>query len=190
MGKYTIIAEVSTRIADILVENLVPTLISDKNMIGFCAPEERGDYAVGIHLYNIERDNEMARAGMIPHGLTEQKFPPAVLSLQYMITAYSKSDLKFRFLEEQKILGGIIQALDGQSLISMEDIGNDAYGANARIEMLTLEMDERVRIWGDQSKAYKPSIFIKVAPVELESQQVRRISRVREFGVELLDAQA
>lgn len=189
MGKYTVIADVSTKIADVLSEKLVPNLISDKNMIGFCSPEEKGDYVVGIHLFDVSRDNEMALAGMINYGMKEQKYPPSVLSLSYMITAYSKSDLKFRFIEEQKILGAIVQILDTEMIISAEELGNEAYGANGRIEILNLEMEEKLRIWGDPSKAYKPSIFIKIAPVELESKIVREISRVREFSIEFVDNQ-
>ncbi|MFI3227514.1 MAG: DUF4255 domain-containing protein [Clostridia bacterium] len=189
MGKYTIIADVSEKISEILAKNLVPNLVTDKNMIGFCSPEEKGDYVVGIHLYDISRDNEMAQAGMINYGLKEQKYPPTVLSLSYMLTVYSKSDLKFRFIEEQKILGAIIQSLDNEMLIPAEELGNVAYEANGRIEILNLEMEEKLRIWGDPSKAYKPSIFIKIAPVELESQQTRQISRVREFSIELVDSQ-
>lgn len=189
MGKYTIIADISNKLLDILSENIVPDLVSDRNMLGFCSPEEKGDYIVGIYLYDISRDNEMAKAGMINFGMHEQKYPPSVISLQYMITAYSKSDLKFKFIDEQKILGKIIQSLDNENLLSGEEFGNNSYNANIRIEMLHLSIDEKIRIWGDTTKAYKPSIFIRVAPIEIESKKVQTITRVKEFGIDFVETE-
>lgn len=184
MGKYSVIADVSNKLANILTDKLVPELISDKNGIGFCSPQEKGDYVLGIHLYDVARDGELAFSGMLNQGLREQKFPPTVLALFYMITAYSKSDLKFRAIEEQKILGGVIQALADENIISGETLGNDAYRSDVRIEFLNLDLEEKQRIWNGGTNIYQASLFYKITPVELESTKSRTVARVKEFSIQ------
>ncbi len=187
MGKYTVIADVSQKIADLLSEGMVPDLIADKNGIGLCGPDEKGDFSVGIYLYNIEENNDFKRSGMVNISYGEQKFPPVILSLYYMITAYSVSDIKFRAIQEQRILGRVMQILSDNSIISGEDFGNEVMGADIRIELLDLSTEEKMKLWNDTTKPYKTSLCYRVTPVELESTKGRRISRVTEFTVELKD---
>ena len=100
MGRYTVISEVSQKIVDLLFDGMVPDLIADKNSIGLCGPDEKGDFSVGIYLYDIEENHDLRRSGMVNYSYTGQKFPPLILSLYYMITAYSSSDIKFRAVQE------------------------------------------------------------------------------------------
>lgn len=185
MGNYAIISQVSEKLVARLEEALVPSLIGDSNAIGLCSPEEKGDYQLGIHLYDIKRDGELAFSGMVNKGLRQQKYPPTVLTLYYMISAYSKSDLKFKFLEEQKILGAVMQSLSDNSILNAQELGSDAYGVDARIELLDLELEDKLKLWNDSDKGYKPSLFYKITPVELESTKTKSITRVKEFVLNL-----
>lgn len=185
MGKYSVIAEVSQKLADILTDQLVSDILPDSNSIGFCTPQEQGDYTLGIHLYNIERNADLAYSGMVNRGLRQQRFPAQVLSLYYMITPYSKSDLRFRQIEEQKVLGGVLQALADHNIIAGSAFGNDTLGQDARIELLEMDMEEKIKIWGDTTKLYKPSVFCKITPVELDSLKTKTVARVREFAISL-----
>lgn len=187
MGRYTIISEISQKIVDLLCEGMVPDIITDKNGIGLCGPDEKGDFSVGVYLYNIEENYDFKQSGMINVNYKEQKFPPLVLSLYYMITAYSSSDIKFRAIQEQRILGRVMQILADNSIINGSDFGNDVMGADIRIELLNLSIDEKIKLWNDNTKPYKTSICYKITPVELESIKGRRISRVTEFTVKLQD---
>lgn len=185
MGKYTVIAEVSQKLVDLLADGMVPDLITDKNAIGLCGPDEKGDFSVGIYLYDVEESDEMRRSGMVNFSETGQKFPPLVLSLSYMITAYSTSDIKFRAIQEQRILGRVMQILSDNALIGGDQFGNDTTKADLRIELQPLTTEEKMKLWNDTTKPYKTSLCYKVTPVELESTKERRISRVKEFTVEL-----
>lgn len=187
MGRYTIISEISQKIVDLLCEGMVPDIITDKNGIGLCGPDEKGDFSVGVYLYNIEENYDFKQSGMINVNYKEQKFPPLILSLYYMITAYSSSDIKFRAIQEQRILGRVMQILADNSIINGSDFGNDVMGADIRIELLNLSIDEKIKLWNDNTKPYKTSICYKITPVELESTKGRRISRVTEFTVKLQD---
>ncbi len=187
MGRYTIISEISQKIVDLLCEGMVPDIITDKNGIGLCGPDEKGDFSVGVYLYNIEENYDFKQSGMININYKEQKFPPLILSLYYMITAYSSSDIKFRAIQEQRILGRVMQILADNSIINGSDFGNDVMGADIRIELLNLSIDEKIKLWNDNTKPYKTSVCYKITPVELESTKGRRISRVTEFTVKLQD---
>lgn len=181
------IAEISEKIAEILSANLVPEILPDRNSIGFCSPEEKGDYSLGIHLYNFEKSNDMSYSGMVSKGMREQQYPPQVLSLYYMITAYSKSDLRFRAIEEQKILGIAMQTLSDNYNIEGSVFGNEALGSDVHIEILDIPYDDKVKIWSDNSRNYKPSIFCKISPIELESMKKKSITRVRDFSITIDD---
>lgn len=187
MGRYTVIADISQKLSDLLSNEMVPDIIADKNSIGLCSPDEKGDFSVGIYLYDIEENTDFKRSGMVNISYSEQKFPPMVLSLYYMITAYSTSDLKFRAVQEQRILGKVMQVLSDNAVISGEEFGNDVMGADIRIELLDLSTEEKMKLWNDTTKPYKTSLCYRVTPVELESTKARRISRVTEFTVEMED---
>ena len=169
MGRYTVISEVSQKIVDLLSDGMVPDLIADKNSIGLCGPDEKGDFSVGIYLYDIEENHDLRRSGMVNYSYTGQKFPPLILSLYYMITAYSSSDIKFRAVQEQRILGRVMQILADHSMISGESFGNDTTEADIRIELLDLTTEEKMKLWNDTTKPYKTSLCYRVTPVELES---------------------
>ena len=111
MAKFTGIAEVSRKIVELLQQQLVPELIPDGNKICLCSPDERKDTVLGIFLYDVRECEEIRRSGMINIGADRQAYPPIYISLYYMITAYVSSDLKFRMLQEQQILGKVVQCL-------------------------------------------------------------------------------
>lgn len=183
MGKFSIIADISNKVVDMLVEELVPELVSDRNGIALCSPEDRGDISLGIYLYDIRESAEIKYSGMINSGVTKQKYPPKILSLYYMITAYSTSDLKFRNIQEQKILGRTMQILADKNVIDSKECGNDILNMNMRLEFLDLETEEKMKLWTNHSIPYKTSAFYRITPIELESLKMREITRVTEFSV-------
>ncbi len=182
MGKYTVIADVGQELVNCLVRELVPELIPDANGIGLRSPAEKGDVSLGIHLYDIRESAEIRESGMVSASLETQNFPPAYLSLYYMITAYSGSDVKFRSLQEQRILGKAMQVLHDNPLIPAHEIGQNLAGLDLRIQFLDLSMEEKLQIWGSGS-SYQTSLFYRISPVELESSKTRRVSRVKEIKI-------
>ena len=94
MGKYTVIAEVGEKVRQILSDGLVPELIQDTNSVGLCSPADKGDFILGIYLYDIRENGDVRMQGMVSTSASEQKFPSVFLSLYYMITPYSASDVK------------------------------------------------------------------------------------------------
>lgn len=181
MVKHTVIADVGTALVELLKEKLVPDTIISSGGIGLCSPAEKGDFSLGIFLYNIKECEEYRTSGMQMVSVNQQQFPSAYLTLSYMITAYSSSDLKFRATEEQRILGRTMQVLADINSLSRASIGQDTGGGNMKIELQNLELEDQFKIWSAVSTPYKTSVFYRISPVELESEKTKTIQRVTEM---------
>lgn len=177
MGRYSIIAEIDEYLVKLLADGLVPELLPDKNAVGLCNPEERGDLNVGIYLYDIQEDENFRVSGMVNHSMKEQAFPPTYLSLYYMITVWAASDIRFRAVQEHRLLGRILQILKDHNLWEATAFGSETT-PNIRVEYLDMTMEEKGKIWNHPSAPYRTSLFFRVAPVSLDSARVREIHRV------------
>ena len=158
MSDHNIIADVGDALIKLLREGLVPDIIQNSEGIGACSPADRGDISLGIYLYDIRRNPAITDTGRVPVGVNQFRAPSVFLDLYYMITAYSSSDIKFRSLEEAKMLGRTMQVLE-------------------------LETEEKNRIWNIPNQPYRLSLFYKVYPVELVSEKITSITRVVETDI-------
>lgn len=185
MANYTAILEVGNVLIERLKEGLVPDIIPEGHGIGLCSPAEKGEYSLGLHLYDIRECEDVRLNEMVNIHTSSQQFPPMLLSLYYMITAYSDSDLKFRASQEQRILGRVLQLFYDNPLIAADQIGSSALGMDMRIELLNPELEEKLHLWNMPDIPYKASLFYRITPVELESVRTQRITRVTELSFHL-----
>ena len=89
MQGYQAIARVSERLIAMLQEELVPDFIPQKDKIGLCNPADRGDTAVGIYLYDIMENEDIARGRQMYNSNDRRMiYPPIYLNLYYMISPY------------------------------------------------------------------------------------------------------
>ncbi len=172
MGQYTVIANVSEELVRVLQKELVPELISDESTIGLCSPEEPEDTELGIFLYDIQESDEVRQLRMIDNGPAKQQYPPAFLSLYYMLTAYSQSDRKFRMAQEQRILGRIARKFHDYPYLEVE-------GEQFPLQMMKISTEDKLKLWNFNGKPYKPSLFYRAAPIILDSARFREVSRVK-----------
>ena len=178
MAGYTAIVDVGNMLVQLLKDEMVPDVISGSHGIGLCSPNDKGDFALGIHLYDIRECEEVRTSGMLNTGWDRQQFPPMFVSLYYMITAYSDSDLKFRAAEEQRILGRAMQILYDHAVVPSGLLSNRLSGLECRIELMNPELDEKLKLWNTPDTPYKASLFYRVTPVEVESARTRSVTRV------------
>lgn len=180
MSGYGIVSDISEAIIRILKDGMVPDIIPNSEGIGMCHPSDKGDISLGIYLYDIKRNTDIVPTNKIPVGNSKLRNPPFYVDLYYMITAYSMSDIKFRSLEEAKILGRTMQLLQSRSVLKSDVMGKAGAEMTMapRIEFLDLETEEKNRIWSIPDVPYKLSLFYKVYPVEIESVTVTEITRV------------
>lgn len=183
MSDYTKIADTGNGIVTLLKDALVPELLNSPDQVGLCSPEDHGDFAVGVWLYDVREDTSIQAHEMTNIGRNTQRYPSTYLTLHYMITLYLQSDLKYRAPQEHQIFGRIIQALrdnaamDPDSFTPVEGIE----GATIRIQLQNLEMEEKLRLWTVPNSAYRTSLFYTAGPVEIQSTRKRTVKRVREI---------
>ncbi len=185
MGKYTAIADVGNALVRLLQENLCPEVIFSADNIGLCSPADKGDMILGLHLYDVRESQELRASNMVDMGPGKQRFPGTYLTLSYMITAYSKADVKHRSSEDHRILGKVVQTLADNSVLGAETLTPvaRASGLDLRIQMLALETEAQQRIWNVPNQAYRTSLFYRVGPVALESARTRQVQRVVELDL-------
>ena len=185
MSNYNIVTETGEALVKLLREGMVPDIIPNSEGIGVCHPADRGDISLGICLYDIRRNSDIIQTDRIAVGTDKLKSPSSYVDLYFMITAYSSSDIKFRMLEESKIIGRAIQLLEGTPVLKGEVFGKpfSEMALAPKIEMLDLETEEKHRIWNSNEHPYKLSVFYKVYPIEIESEKITSITRVVETEI-------
>lgn len=178
MPGYTVIADVGNELVNILREYMVPEVISHEESIGLCSPEDKGNFNLGIYLYDIRESDEVFENGMREGGRHWQKYPSTYLSLYYMITAYSQSNVKFRSMQEHRIIGKAIQVLKDYGYL-LSDTFKDSKGpGSCTLKMERMDNDEKMKLWSMSNIPYRLSVFYKVFPIEIESTRTKNISRV------------
>lgn len=180
MANFSIVADVGDGLVKLLRSQMVPDLISNSEGIGLCSPADRGDMSLGLYLYDIRESEEVVGEGMRLAGEAAQRFPSKFLSLYYMVTAYSASDIKFRAAQEQRILGKVFQVFMDHPVLDEEYLGDGGkrMAYPVRLELLKLENEEKARLWVFPDVAYKLSLFYRVSPVEMESTRMKKAARV------------
>lgn len=183
MGKYTSISEVSNAIVQILRTELVPDTIQNPEAIGLCSPDDRGDFLVGIHLYDIRQSDELRGNAMVPQDIQSLRYPSCYVNLYYMITVHSIGELKFRAEQEQRVMGRIVQVLHDNACLDGESFRPVSVRKpmDLVIQMQNIELEEKARIYNIPNGGYKLSLFYKAAPVEIESAKTKGVTRVMDL---------
>ena len=186
---YTSIAEVGELIVSVLREALVPDLVMNENLIALASPDQRDELAVTVYLYDINECREVGNGGMRSIGDGKLAYPKSYLTLHYMITAYSDSDIKFKAVQEQKILGKIYQVLRDLPTIPISRIKNtiDTVDYGIKVFCEDIPMEQKMRLWPANNKAYKTSLFFCANPVGVDTTKTRDIKRVLEVDYSMID---
>lgn len=189
MGNYTIIALTGKAIIDLLCRELVPEPVKRAENIGLCNPDEKGNYILGLYLYDIEENAEVRNQEKIMLDREHFKNPPTSLNLYYMLFASSESEIASRAGDEQKILGKAIQVLNDYSRIGINQEntlvteGFDETMEIFDIQGLVLPFEEKQKIYSLFEKKALTAYFYKVGPVFIESEKIKRIRRVMQSEI-------
>lgn len=183
---HTRIAEAGNALVELLRLHMVPDVVKHPEKIGLIHPSDKGDYSVGVWLYDIFECGELQSHSMISIDSRRQKYPSCYVSLFYMITAYSGSDVRYRAAEEQEILGKIVQILKGHAVLKgfCEINGEEIL---CSFKMQNLSMEEKQHIFSVPNLGYRTSLFYELGPVEIESERTREVTRVVDTQFEIKD---
>lgn len=187
MGKYTIFSDVGKTIVDMLKDQIVPEPLDKAENIGVCAPNDRGNFVVGIHPYDLKENKEMGMVSptVLPNGYI--KDAPKSYQLSLFISVASKAEAMVKSLEESRILGRILQVINDNTTLPpkyMPDSLRDS-GESISINMVPLDVEEKIKIWSLFNEPYKQSAFFEVGPILLESAKIKVPStRVKSISLE------
>lgn len=175
MGKYTVFADVGKAIVDMLRDQMAPEPISKSEYIGLCDPKERGSFVLGIHPYNIKEITEirMDNPIVLPDGNLVD--PPTNYELYYMISIVSKSEVAAKSLDEHRILGRLLQIMSDNKVVPKKYLSDSmkTQDEDIRIQMIPMDLEEKVKIWTMFNEPYKLSTFYMISPVVVDSNVVR-----------------
>lgn len=192
MSDYTVISSVSRSILNLLERRMVPQILRNKESIALISPEEKGNMQLYVYLYNIAECREIAqdyqRYGL---GTDLRMQDSRFLYLYYLFTASSSGEIRFRALEEQNILGKVIQIFNEHHSLDIPDYSglNRIPESGIPISMINLTQEEISKIWSGLQLKHHLALFYRVGPVELESEALTKIDRVTnaEFNIEERD---
>lgn len=191
MADYTIIADVSAYIVKTLREKMCPEPVPSPNNIEISSPASQDvDYIVGLYLYEIKEETQVARPPVVDRGKIQLLQPPRPYSLYYMVFINGSSQMGLKAPDIQKIIGRVAQIVNDNSSVRPQELQPWLDGSEPPIVLSQAKMalEEKVRVWQAINKPYEISLFYKAAPVFLSSEVVVEPPRVSEasFGINLM----
>lgn len=188
MADYTVISSVSRALLHILEKNMIPEVLQNQESIALCSPEEKGNMQLYVHLYHISECRTMAQNYQgYQLGADLQMRDSRFLYLYYLFTAVSSSEIRFRAIEEQNILGKVIQIMNDHHTLDIPDFSgkNQPPEPGIPVSMLNLSQEDMSRIWSSLQMKQRLALYYQIGPVELESEVVDEIRRVTDTEISI-----
>ncbi len=183
MADYPIIADVSSHIVKMLRSKMCPEPIPSPNNIEVSTPAEQDvDYILGLYLYDIREEGEIAAPSLVGTGKTRLRRPPRPYSLYYMIFLNGSSQMGLKGGDVQKIIGRAAQIINDGNFVNPRDLQPWLEEPEPPIifSPAKLSLEDKVRVWSAINKPYQVSLFYKASPVLLSSEIVVEPPRVTE----------
>ncbi|MDR3294891.1 MAG: DUF4255 domain-containing protein [Clostridiales Family XIII bacterium] len=187
MADYPIISDISAYIVRMLREKMCPEPIPSPNNIEVSSPAEQDvDYILGLYLYDVREEGEVALPSM-RSGKTRLRRPPRPYTLYYMLFINGSSQMGLKAHDIQKIVGRAAQIVNDGGVVYPRELQawleNDE--SPIHISPSRISLDDKVRVWSAINKPYQVSLFYKVAPVFLSSEIVIDPPRVTDASFTL-----
>ena len=181
MADYPIISDVSSYIVRMLREKMCPEPIPSPNNIEISSPASQDvDYIVGLYLYDIREDMEVAQPKRIQKGRIQLQKPPRPYDLFYMVFINGGGQMGLKDPDIQKIIGRAAQIVNDHNSVYPHELQGwlDTQEPPIVLSQAKISLEEKVRVWQAINKPYQISLFYKAAPVYLSSEIVINTPRV------------
>lgn len=193
MADYSIIADISNFIVDNLRQKMCPETIPSASNIEVASPADKdSDYVLGLYFYDIRQEENVALPGMVPVGRTKRVKSPKAYSLHYMLYVNASSQMGFKAIDIQKILGRAVQVVNDNTTVLPSRLQPwlDVDEPPILISPSQIALEDKVKIWQAINKPYQVGMFYKAAPVFLSSEIVIDSPRVVDasFGIHIADS--
>ena len=185
MADYTAIYEAGNALVELLREELTPEPISKGELISLCSPHDSENNQMTVYLFHIEEDVQGGMSGYYTFSRDVEKKRPTMLTASFLITAHSKAPTQMREADQYRMMGAVIQTVKDMPVLEKRFLSGSLAQTQAELH-LSVErpnFDQLIKIWNNNSSAYKLSIVVKVAGIAIDSRRTRRIHRVTEVEI-------
>lgn len=186
MADYTALVEAGSALVELLREELTPEPIGNRELIALCSPHESENNQLTLYLYQVEEDTQGVPVGYYEVSRDVQRVRPSRYTLRFLVTAHSKAPVQLRQADQYRMIGAAIQVLKDHPVIDGKYLSGSLAEQNAGINIVLekTSMDQLLKIWNNNSNAYKLSFVAALSNVEIDSRRERRFSRVTDITVE------
>lgn len=185
MADYTAIVEAGSALAELLRDNLTPEPIGNRELIALCSPHESENNQLTLYLYQVEEDTQGQPGGYYQVSQEVQRMRPARYNLRFLVTAHSKAPAQLKEADRYRITGAALQVLRDHPVIDAKYLGGSLAEQQAEIHIALekINLDQLLKIWNNNSDAYKLSFVVLLSGVEIDSRRERRVSRVTDVAI-------
>lgn len=186
MAEYSIIADLGNEIVKLLRENLCPEPVKNPESIMLCPQSEASDYLLGVHLYDIQEDGDYQQLNMITLDERTRRYPPIAITLYYMFTVRSQAHISSKSIDEQRILGRVMQVLYDNPVFKISHTGSELVDEEIYLTPNLLSFEDKSKLWGNaDSSASRLALYFKAAPILINSNRTAKSSRVIDISVKV-----
>ncbi len=179
MAGSSVIADIGLSIVQVIRSAMVPELIDRSDGVGMAHPSDKGDLNMSIYLFEVKENTEVRSNDLLDEG-DMLRYPPIALDLSYLITAHSSSDVMTRAIDEQRMMGRVIQLLHDHNVLKGDDLAGSLAGSDGIYRLVKEELPLETLMSFFPNAPYKFSVCYKAGPVFLDSTRTKPASRVRE----------
>jgi len=187
MADYTALYEAGSALVELLREQLTPEPISKGELISLCSPHESENNQLTVYLFHMEEDTQSGLSGYYPCSRDMEKMRPTMLTASFLITAHSKAPTQMREADQYRMMGAVIQTVKDMPVLDKRYLGGSLAQSEAELH-LSVErpnFDQLIKIWNNNSNAYKLSVVVKVAGIAIDSRRSRKIRRVTDVAIDV-----
>lgn len=186
MADYTALVEAGSALVELLREELTPEPIGNRELIALCSPHESENNQLTLYLYQVEEDTQGVPMGYYEVSRDVQRVRPSRYTLRFLVTAHSKAPVQLRQADQYRMIGAAMQVLKDHPVIDRKYLSGSLAEQNAVINVVLekTSMDQLLKIWNNNSNAYKLSFVVALSNVEIDSRRERRFSRVTDVAIE------
>ena len=185
MADYTALVEAGSALVELLREELTPEPIGNRELIALCSPHESENNQLTPYLYQVEEDTQGVPAGYYEVSRDVQRIRPSRYTLRSLVTAHSKAPVQLRQADQYRMIGAAMQVLKDHPVIDRKYLSGSLAEQNAVVNVVLekTSMDKLLKIWNNNSNAYKLSFVVALSNVEIDSRRERRFSRVTDVAI-------
>lgn len=193
MAGYTVIADVSKTVLQVLRRNIVERDLGDlvdTDQIVLASPadiSDDSDVRLSLFLYNVSKDPHLSNVPSQQIGENTYQDPPLALNLQYLLTAYPSTDddQVVRVHEQHQLLGLAMQIFHDNARIQGDSLHGSLHTEEALSLSLQPEADADLEtVWSlIEDTPLEPSVAYEAGPITIDSLGTETVDRVSERDI-------